>query len=85
VIKSETVKDCLAKLKQKFAAIDVDFSQSIQYENSGSHTASFSHNEVIEDHDSVQLEVANDSFGLVETEGAEGAEIHAPAGPPPGH
>jgi hypothetical protein len=74
VIKSETVKDCMAKLKQKFAAITVDFNQSIVYENSSSQTASFSRNDIIEDHQVTNLGVANQDYGLVQ---------ESPLPPPP--
>ena len=50
VQKSNTVKDCLAKLLEKLGNINVDFRQQIKYENSGSQVASFSHHQQIEDH-----------------------------------
>jgi hypothetical protein len=66
VIKSETVKDCLAKLKQKFGSINVDFQQTIVYENTSSQTASFARHDVIEDHQTSSLGVANQDYGLVQ-------------------
>ena len=76
MIKSETVKECLSKLKQKFGAINVDFQQTIVYENTGSQVASFSRHDVIEDHQVSNLGVANQDFGLVE-------EPQPPPGLPP--
>ena len=55
VIKSETTKECLAKLKSKFSSINVQFDQTISYSNNSAHTADFSHHEMIQDHDTVTL------------------------------
>jgi hypothetical protein len=82
VIKSETVKECLAKLKSKFSSINVSFSQQISYQNTGSQVANLNHNQVIIDNATSNLTVAHADYGVVDQESKQGGP--PPGGPPPG-
>lgn len=60
VIKSETVKESLEKLKSTFSCINIDFQQKISYQNNGSQTASFDHHQTIQDTGVSTLQVDRD-------------------------
>lgn len=71
VVKSETTKDALGKLKSKFSSINVEFNQQISYSNTGGQTADFSHHEHIQDHQDTILTIAQEE----EQEGESGIAI----------
>ena len=57
VVKSDTVKESTDKLLDKFKVINIKFEQSIEYSNTGSSSANFSHQTQIEDHQQSYYEV----------------------------
>ena len=58
--KSDTMKESLDKLLEKFSAVNIKFEQTINYSNSGSSNADFSNQETIVDHSETVLNVESE-------------------------
>jgi hypothetical protein len=64
VVKSETIKECLNKIRSKFeSSINVSFEQKIDYQNTGAQSVDFSNHETIQDHSQTIFGVNDDPDG----------------------